>query len=253
MAEHEINLVLDAGNTFLKTGLFLRGELVHHARFPSGDIVRVPLLVTDIAKKHHAEIASVILSSVTDIDDNDLRFFRENRRFIRLHAGTPLPFRNEYLTPGTLGYDRIAAVSGAVALYPGKDLLTVDAGTCITYDFISKDKVYKGGSISPGIGMRFMALNRFTKQLPHVTPAMETPLTGQDTEGSIRSGVINGIRAEFDGIAEAYKALYPSMLTVVTGGDMKYFVRKAKSDIFANSNLVLTGLNHILEYNAENH
>ena len=145
--------------------------------------------------------------------------------------------------------DRLAAVIGAHEIKPNKALLVIDAGTCITYDFIDEFGQYKGGNISPGMRMRFKALNVFTDKLPEITPKGEMPMYGQTTETAIRSGVIRGIEFEMNGYIRQLQKNYPELLVFLTGGDDFSFDTNLKSIIFADGLLVLKGLNRILEYN----
>ena len=166
-----------------------------------------------------------------------------------LSEKTPLPIINNYKTSLTLGKDRLAAVVGASVLYPGKDVLVFDAGTCLTIDFINSDKEYVGGRISPGIEMRYNALHTFTDKLPLIKSEKNTLVIGNDTKTSIISGVQQGILAEVKTIISEYKSKNTDTVFVFTGGDSFYFEKELKNSIFANPNLVLIGLNEILDYN----
>ena len=173
------------------------------------------------------------------------------RRFIFLDETVKLPTTVQYETPETLGKDRLAAAVGANYLEPGKDLLVIDAGTAITYELIEASGAYLGGNISPGMTTRFKALNFYTKKLPLVTEQEEVPLLGTNTESAIQAGVVNGIVYEMDGYIEKLRIKYPNLLVFLTGGHSFYFESRLKNSIFADINLVLTGLNRILEYNVE--
>jgi type III pantothenate kinase len=166
-----------------------------------------------------------------------------------LSEKTPLPIINSYKTPLTLGKDRLAAVAGASVLYPEKDILVFDAGTCLTIDFINSDKEYIGGRISPGIEMRYNALHTFTDKLPLIKSKKNTLVIGNDTKTSIICGVQQGILAEVKAIISDYKSQNTDTVFVFTGGDSFYFEKELKNSIFANPNLVLIGLNEILDYN----
>ena len=146
----------------------------------------------------------------------------------------------------------MAAAVGANYLEPGKDLLVIDAGTAITYELIEASGAYLGGNISPGMTTRFKSLNFYTKNLPLVTEQEEVPLLGTNTESAIQAGVVNGIVYEMDGYIEKLRIKYPNLLVFLTGGHSFYFESRLKNSIFADINLVLTGLNRILEYNVEN-
>ncbi len=162
---------------------------------------------------------------------------------------TLLPVINLYDTPETLGYDRMAAVVGANEQFPGRDILVIDAGTCITYEFIDANGCYHGGNISPGLQMRFKALHQFTGRLPLVDADGCRPFIGRNTETAIRSGVLKGIEYEIVGYIEAMRHKYPQLLVFLTGGDEFSFETNIKSIIFADRFLVLKGLNRILDYN----
>jgi type III pantothenate kinase len=169
-----------------------------------------------------------------------------------LGPDTPLPVRHKYKTFDTLGPDRIACVVAANKLYPGKDVLLVETGSCITFDFIDADGCYHGGGISPGLNMRFRALHTFTDKLPLIEPESAPALIGDSTKTSILSGVINGIKAEVEGIISRYESNYENLTIILSGGNLDYFDKNLKNNIFAVPNIVLTGLNIILEFNDKN-
>ncbi|MCH7536209.1 MAG: type III pantothenate kinase, partial [Bacteroidetes bacterium] len=165
-------------------------------------------------------------------------------------AETPIPIRNNYRSPETLGIDRLATAVGGAAQYPNQNLLIIDAGSAITYDFIDKDQGFMGGSISPGLAMRFQALNTFTENLPLVQQQTNVELTENTTEMGISAGVQNGVIAEMDGIIDRYRSKYDDLQIIATGGDLNFFNDKLKNHIFADSFLLLKGLNKVMEYNA---
>lgn len=193
-----------------------------------------------------------IFSTVIDKDDELVAFLESKlEKFVFLDEKVPLPITVCYHTPETLGRDRLAAAVGANYLQPGKDILVIDAGTAITYDVVEAAGIYRGGNISPGMTTRFKALNHFTRKLPLVQEKEDIPLIGTDTESAIQAGVVNGIVCEMDGCIEKLRLKYPNLLVFLTGGHSFYFERRLKNSIFADINLVLTGLNRILEYNVE--
>jgi type III pantothenate kinase len=153
-----------------------------------------------------------------------------------------------YTTPKTLGVDRIAAVCGALQLFPQRDCLVIDTGTCITYEFLDRNARYHGGSISPGIAMRFEAMHRFTSRLPLVKPEINVPLVGDSTESAMQSGVIQGVRAEVEGIIQKYTDQYPDLKVIICGGDVRFFENHLKQTVFVAPDLVLIGLNLILRH-----
>jgi type III pantothenate kinase len=162
-----------------------------------------------------------------------------------------LPIEVHYQTPETLGNDRIAAATGANFLRPDRDVLIIDAGTAITYEIVEASGVYIGGNISPGMTTRFRALHRFTEKLPLVREPEQISWLGTTTETAIQAGVVNGIIYEMDGYIHDVRKKYPDVFVFLTGGHSFYFERRLKNSIFAAINLVLVGLNRILEYNVE--
>lgn len=191
-----------------------------------------------------------ILSSVIDLAETAERNLSMlSCPLMKLTYQTPLPIKNLYETPQTLGCDRLAAVVGAVTLQPGRDILIIDAGTCITYELVDANSFYYGGNISPGLGMRLKALNHYTGKLPLVQPEGCMPMIGKDTETAIRAGVKKGIEYEIEGYIRNLRYKYPELLVFLTGGDDFSFDTNLKNCIFADKFLVLKGLNRILDYN----
>ena len=239
-----MNLIIDIGNTVAKLAIFSQGEPVEVVRCSNQTLESLPAL----CKKY--PIRRGILSSVIALS-NTVERLLEGLDFpvIRLTHETPIPIKNLYKTPETLGADRLAAVIGANTLRPNCDLLIIDAGTCITFDFIDKHRQYHGGNISPGLEMRLKALHTFTNKLPEVKPEGEIPTYGESTETAIRAGVYHGIEFEIWGYIHQLRKKYPQLLVFLTGGDKFSFDTNLKSSIFADSFLVLKGLNRILEYN----
>jgi type III pantothenate kinase len=163
---------------------------------------------------------------------------------------TPLPIHNAYATPHTLGADRLAAAVGAAWLRPSRDSLIIDAGTAIKCDWVEGGHTFRGGSITPGLRLRFQALHTFTGRLPLLEmPAdltAEIPLTGVDTASAIRSGVLNGAVAEVNGMLDYYRAQCPTLSVLLAGGDAGFFQSRLKGPIFVIPELVLLGLHRIL-------
>ncbi len=241
-----MNLVIDIGNTFTKVAAFSSGTMIAFQRL-EGDIPKL------LRKFLHDQspVDACIISSV-DTDPQTLGDILDpSVQTLILDHSTPLPFRNNYLTPLTLGKDRIAGVAGALEIFPGKDVLVIDAGTAITYDLLTSDGTYHGGAISPGVRTRYQSLHTFTGRLPLLETESCNTLTGQSTAGSIHSGIMNGIRFEMEGFINEYSKLYPGLKIILTGGDHKYFDNQLKIKTFAVPNLVLEGLNYILHYNLE--
>lgn len=242
-----MNIIIEQGNSSTKVAVYNKGIMEASYVYKTFDIPALqPLL--DRYKPENG-----IISSVIDTDAELIQLLKRSLiRFIRLDEHVPVPVTVAYRTPHTLGKDRLAAVTGANYLKPECDLLVIDAGTAITYDIIEASGKYTGGNISPGLATRFQALNRYTKKLPLVEEAEEIPQIGYDTVSAIQAGVVNGIVYEIDGIISDLRIKYPGLFVFLTGGNSFYFARRLKNIIFADINLVLTGLNRILEYNVEN-
>jgi len=240
-----MNLVVDGGNTLVKTAVFQKNTLLDKQVFKKEDFFRN----FQILQKKYPEIENSILSNVTSLDFELENTLKNAYSLLRMDDALMLPFKNKYATPETLGKDRIALVAAAVSFYPGRNVLVIDAGTCITYDIKTKEEVYLGGAISPGKEMRFNSLHKFTANLPLVTSKPEAELIGNSTESSILSGIINGIRMELKGTIETYSSKFEDLTVIFTGGDSQVLSIPLKNSIFANSNFLLEGLNFILEFN----
>ena len=240
-----MNLVIDIGNTRTKFSLFNRGEIMITVPVDEFLPEHVSLL-----KNEHPSLSKVIVSSVKDYSEQlKLKLKDEFDVFLNLDYSTKIPIENEYKSKETLGKDRIAAVVGANLLFPSENLLVIDAGTAITYDIVTKNNTYIGGNISPGIDMRFKALNKFTGKLPLVCLKNEKQLYGVTTETAIRAGVQNGVIYEVDRTIDEFNASYHDLKIILTGGNTDFFDKKLKNSFFVNLNLVAIGLNRILEYN----
>ena len=242
-----MNLIVDIGNTRTKFYIFNRGDLAISVPVDDFEPGYIELL-----QNEYPQLDKAIVSSVKDYSPEIKQKFQESfQTFVELDSETPLPVQNNYKTKETLGYDRIAAVVGANCLYPGENILVIDAGSAITYDFISDKGVYLGGNISPGMEMRYKALNKFTGKLPLVGLKKSNVLFGDTTESAIRAGVQNGIIYEVDATIGSFKDFYNNLKVIITGGDANFFDKKLKNSFFVNFNLTGIGLNRILEYNGE--
>jgi len=237
-------LIIDIGNTLQKLAVF-EGKTLQHKetlkQLTPGDL--------DEFIEKNGPFQGIIQSSVVIHTPEMEKILARSAKFIPLTSQTPVPFKNLYQTPDTLGKDRIAAIAGAYSLYPSRDILVIDAGTCITYDFINVKGEYFGGAISPGIQMRFKAMHTFTGKLPLIEPEDFDGLIGQSTDKSMLSGVINGVIAEITEMSRLYKEEFGDLLIMITGGDHQFLYNKLKISIFAAPELVLLGLNEIFDYN----
>lgn len=241
------NLIIDVGNTLVKFAVFNNQSLVFKKSCDHSDFINV----LDEISKEHSNINRVIVSSVGNFNDGELSIIKNRYPTFVLTHKDPIPFKNNYASPETLGIDRIALISAAVLHYPKKNVLVIDAGTCITYDFKNSTNEYLGGAISPGVQMRYKALHLLTDKLPELTPVKQESFIGNTTASSIHVGVLKGIVEEIDGFIARYKEDYKELTIILTGGDANYLLDSLKNDIFATSNFLLEGLNYILEYNKD--
>ncbi|MFW5755065.1 MAG: type III pantothenate kinase [Tangfeifania sp.] len=243
-----MNLVIDIGNSRIKLSVFNRGDVLFTIPLDEISPENIQML-----KNEHPSLDQAILSTVKDISPELKNYLASNfSTFIELDAETPLPIENHYQTKKTLGKDRIAAVVGAFDLYPNTNILVIDAGTAITFDILNDKGQYLGGNISPGLEMRFKALNKFTGRLPLVKKNDFNNLYGRSTEEAIRAGVQHGIVFETDKAIDTFKEFYNNLKVIITGGDANFFDKKLKNSFFVHFNLTALGLNRILEHNGEN-
>ncbi len=240
-----MNLILDIGNSFAKLAVYSNNVLVSNKRVPTADLIDSVKLL----KNSFPDIKHAIVGSVGQFSESDLQALKGWFNLLVLDTSIKLPFNNAYKTPNTLGVDRIALVSAAVTQYPKKNVLVIDAGTCITYDFITANGIYLGGAISPGLKMRYKALHTFTEKLPLLDKAYLEHFIGTTTNSSIHAGVLCGIVYELQGAIQRYTDTYKHLTVILTGGDANFLSEQLKSSIFVNSNFLLEGLNFLLKYN----
>jgi type III pantothenate kinase len=238
-----MNLIIDIGNTRIKVAIFNKDELIFITSLSEISIIFLEQLFGRFP------IEKSIISSTGKLDNSILEWLKSMSLFIFLNKDTSLPFKNNYLTKDSLGYDRIAGVAGALSLFPAQSCLIIDCGTAITFDFVDNNATYFGGNISPGIEMRFKALHTFTQKLPLIEKFLDFSMIGNSTESAIRNGVIRGVLYELNGYINEFCEVYDHLQIILTGGDADFLANKLKYTIFVDENLVLEGLNRILEYN----
>ena len=239
-----MNLVIDAGNTATKLGVFDKDELIFRAKFESSDLDEVlPSVFSNYS------ISDAIVSSVSALRKQEIDILKEKCNVFWLSAETPVPFVNLYETPHTLGVDRIALTAAAVSDFPKNNVLVIDAGTCITYDFKNANEEYLGGAISPGIHMRYKAMHNQTANLPLLEIEAVESVIGSTTTKAMHVGVIEGVCGEIESITAKYKVKYEDLTVILTGGDAAFLAKRLKNTIFALPNFLLTGMNYILEFN----
>ncbi|MCX6270982.1 MAG: type III pantothenate kinase [Bacteroidetes bacterium] len=240
----EKKFVIDVGNTLMKAALF-RGVEAERTWVWEGDKYDSLLAVAEEMKPY----AGLILSTVRELPEEVWEKIRTLGFFMELDEKTPLPIKNLYDTPATLGKDRLAAAVGGHRLYLGENVLIINAGTCITYDVVTSAGEYIGGSISPGLRMRLKALHTFTGRLPLLSPEPGYSFPGRNTRDSILSGALQGAIEEVKGMINRYRQSFPDIKVLLSGGDISFFENPLKSGIFVVPNIVLIGLNEILDYN----
>ncbi|WP_411028891.1 type III pantothenate kinase [Spongiimicrobium sp. 3-5] len=240
-----MNLIIDAGNTFVKLAVFDKDAIIY--------LQKVNL--TDFSTKVKAffdqfpDIRRAIVSAVGHLGKQRIAMLSIFCEVHVLNHASKTPFKNSYATPQTLGVDRIALAAAAFYHNPKGNTLVIDAGTCITYDMINDYGEYLGGAISPGLIMRYKAVHNQTSKLPLLEPIDLLDFIGNTTETSIHSGIINGICMEIDGVIDQYSSRFSDLTVILTGGDAQFLSKRLKNTIFAHSNFLLEGLNYLLEYN----
>jgi type III pantothenate kinase len=240
-----MNVIIDCGNSTTKVAVFDGETILSKSVFASLTVDHVATLLTSYPIKR------AIISSVGILPSESVEMLNKSVAFcLQLQPTTPIPIKNNYETPTTLGLDRLAVAVGANYLHPARNILVIDAGTAITYEFVDEFNSYQGGSISPGLVTRFKSLNHFTQRLPLLEPEHSDALFGRNTRSAIVTGVMNGLTHEIEGYIADFKQNYRDVLIFLTGGDVFYFDKKLKSSIFVSDNLLLIGLNRILNFNA---
>lgn len=241
----DVNLTIDQGNSAAKLSVFGDDRLLFSCRKDR----LTPADVSQVIRQF--SVTKAIYSSVAGRDTEVLaELHKQLRTVYELSADLPLPLTLDYTTPHSLGHDRIAAAAGAITLLPGRNVLIVDAGTAVTYDFVTANRHFLGGNIGPGISLQLAALSHDCVQLPQVEPTGETPLLGHDTVTAIRAGVVEGIVAQASYLAHRLSEQYEEVAVVLTGGDGA-LISSLLTDVdkTVNNDLVAIGLNSILKYN----
>lgn len=236
-----MNLVLDFGNTRIKAGLFDKDML--KKTFVEFDMV----VMHDLLKSY--QIDKIIVATVVELPMETIKVIESIGNVSYFEASTPTPISNAYKSVNTLGSDRLAAACGAYLQFKGSAFLVIDAGTCIKYNYTDKNGNFLGGGISPGLAMRFKAMHKFTNKLPLISfDENYHELIGNNTQSSLKMGAQLGMIAEVKGIIEQYKLMDAAVNIVLTGGDAAFLQKGLKNGIFADPDLILKGLNSILNY-----
>lgn len=238
------SLVIDAGNTFVKYAVFEEKLMLEKQTFPFSKSLEGLAALFNKYRPHNA-----ILCAVSDVHGSLLAELKTQIKVLEVHYTMKLPFQNRYTSPASLGNDRIALVSGAALLYPKEPVLIIDAGTCVTFDLINAQAEYYGGSISPGLQMRYQALHHFTGRLPGLNPKADAGYAGTNTQEAIHAGVFTGFLYEIQTRTAQYLAENENLTIILTGGDLEYLRIETKNRIFANPNFLLQSLHALLDYN----
>ena len=239
-----MNLVVDIGNNFFKLGIFENSNLVF-SFFDKNDKIDVEI---EKIIRSYSKITSALISNVSSIEINDI-LNKLNIKIYELDSTFIFPFKLNYKTPESLGNDRLALAAAATILFPNSNNLVIDAGTCITIDFIDNNNNFIGGSISPGVKMRYDSLNHYTANLPLLKNENNFNYPGDSTNASIHAGIIGGVSNEINGFIKQINSRNDKVNVILTGGDAKILSKTLKITIFANQNFILEGLNSILNLN----
>jgi type III pantothenate kinase len=233
------HLVLDIGNSRTKLGLFMEGRLARHGAVKNGDVRAVRDLVGREGVDH------IVVGSVAGEDDALMSALKGMAEVVVVTGDAPSPIRTNYVTPATLGADRLANAVAASIIFPQRPILAIALGTCVTYDLVVNG-TYEGGIISPGLQLRARAMHEFTAQLPQVDPPDDPALVGRTTAECMGSGAHHGLRGELVALIREFRQQHPGLAVVLTGGDAPRFVRALENGIFAHPFLTLLGLNELL-------
>ena len=241
-------LTIDVGNSRIKVAVFEHNKQLDFFIFEANEALKN---FENIFEKY-PNLQKIILSSVGKLDEEVVNFIKSQFQTEIIDHKSKFPFTNLYATPETLGIDRMVLAAGATLIYPNQNKLIIDAGTCITYDFVNAENQYLGGAISPGIKIRYKSLNNYTSKLPLLTLSEDFEIIGNSTKSAIHSGVINGVIFEIEGFISQYSLKNQDLTIILTGGDAEFLAKRLKSTIFANSNFLLESLNLLSLYIQKN-
>lgn len=237
-------LAIDIGNSQIKGAVFKHNTISDTFIFAYSEWRKK---IENIFERYPL-LSHLIVSSVGKLSEDDFLWIDKKIQISFVSRQMKFPFTNLYKTPDTLGVDRMVLASGAVLKYPKTNRLVIDAGTAITYDFVDAMDNYLGGAISPGLRLRYKALNDYTAKLPYLEKTEEDFFIGQNTSESIHSGVVNGVIHEIEGFIDRYRTTYENFIIILTGGDTDFLAKRLKSTIFANQNFLLESLNDLYQF-----
>ena len=241
-------LTIDIGNTRIKSAVFEKDNILELFVFDAELLQKKILIILE----KYAQIEVLVVSSVGNIDKEAFLFLENRVKIEWISHQYPFPFKNKYETPATLGIDRMILAAGAVLQFPDQNRLVIDAGSCVTYDFIDVYDNYIGGAISLGLRLRYKALHTYTAKLPLLEEKYPINYIGTSTPEAIHSGVVNGLVYEIEGFIRQYESKYSKFTIILTGGDAEFLAKRLKNTIFANSNFLLESLNLTFQYKIKN-
>jgi len=250
-------LAVDVGNTRIKVAVFEGSTLLEGFVFLKDALQKNIVIILN----KYQNCTDLVVASVGNIEKEVFLSFEKQLKIHFVTHEMIFPFKNLYATPLTLGIDRMVLASGAVLQFPNQNRLVIDAGTCVTYDFIDAEDNYLGGAISPGIRLRYESLHHYTAKLPlltledyeRVSKELDNQnFIGNSTTQSMHSGVLNGLVNEIDGFIGQYREQYSNFIIILTGGDAEFLAKRLKNTIFANSNFLLESLNQTFQYKIKN-
>jgi type III pantothenate kinase len=241
-------LVIDIGNTRIKGAVFEHNTIVEQFSFLSDQL---EIKLNAIVNKY-TNCKDIVVANVGNKKKGTIQQMVPTLKSHFITREWSFPFVNKYATPESLGIDRMVLASGAVLSYPNQSRLVIDAGTCITYDFIDSKNNYLGGAISPGIRLRYEALHCQTAKLPLLEHQYPDHFIGNSTHESIHVGVIQGVIHEIEGFMAQYQTENANIIIILTGGDADFLAKRLKNTIFANSNFLLESLHRTFQYQINN-
>ncbi|MFB9078466.1 type III pantothenate kinase [Flavobacterium procerum] len=241
-------LTVDVGNTRIKAAVFEGDTALENFVFEKKELEKK----IEIILKKFPDCTDLVAASVGQIEKEAFLTFENVLKIHFLTHEDAFPFANKYATPKTLGIDRMVLAAGAVLQFPQKNRLVIDAGTCITYDFIDENDNYLGGAISPGLRLRYESMHNFTARLPLLTLEAPVSYIGNSTTQAMHSGVVNGFVYEIDGFIDEYRRQFSNFIIILTGGDAEFLAKRLKNTIFANSNFLLESLSQTYQYKIDN-
>jgi type III pantothenate kinase len=241
-------LTVDVGNTRIKAAVFEGSTILENFVFEKNELEKK---IKKILEKFQ-NCTDLVVASVGHVEKQSFLAFEKEIKIHFLTHEDIYPFINKYATPKTLGIDRMVLASGATLQFPKQNRLVIDAGTCVTYDFIDENDNYLGGAISPGLRLRYETLHNYTAKLPLLTFEEPESYIGNSTAQAIHSGVANGFVYEIDGFIDEYRANFSNFIIILTGGDTVFLAKRLKNTIFANSNFLLESLSQTFQYKIDN-